>query len=271
MRVALGQMTSNESVEGNFQQMQNLLNQIQRPETTDLVCFPENSLYMRIREGEKVQGLSIDHEIFKALSQEAQKRNLNLHLGSVALRDGEKLSNASVFIAKTGVVKKSYVKIHLFDIELEGHPPVRESDVYKHGEKPEILTLEGWNLGQSICYDMRFSELYAHYARAKCEVLMMPSSFLVPTGKVHWEILLRARAIESQAYVLAVAQAGEHQSALQASATRSTYGHSLVVDPWGQVIAQGSAAGPQLLEVELHQDLVHKVRRQMPMASHRRL
>jgi predicted amidohydrolase len=271
LRVAVAQMNSTDSVAKNAAQVRDLVEQIQQPKTTDLVSFPENSLYMRIREGEKVPGLSISDPVFQEMSELAKSKNLNLHFGSVALREGDRLSNASIFVSQAGQVKKSYTKIHLFDISLPGHQPVRESDVYTHGQEPQILPLAGWKIGQSICYDIRFSELYSWYAQNQCEVLLTPSSFLVPTGKVHWEILLRARAIESQSYVIAAAQAGDHHSVQQQGAVRHTYGHSLVVDPWGQVLAQGKSAGPELLQVELSLEKLRQVRTQMPMAHHRRL
>jgi predicted amidohydrolase len=271
--VAVGQMNSVDDVGKNLAQIESLIEQIKNPETVDLVSFPENSLYMRVREGEKISGLTLEDPAFARLSEIARDRKLNLHLGSVALRSSpqSKLQNASVFVNSEGQVRCSYVKIHLFDISLPGHPPVRESDVYDRGAKPEVIEVAGWNLGQSICYDMRFAELYSHYADLGVEIILAPSSFLVPTGKVHWEILLRARAIESQSYVIAAAQAGVHKSAQVAGAERFTYGHSLVIDPWGKVLAEGKAEGPELLQVELSLETLRQVRTQMPMSQHRRL
>jgi predicted amidohydrolase len=203
------------------------------------------------------------------LAELAKSKKIWLHLGSLPLREQGELSNASVLISPTGEVKCSYQKIHLFDISLPDQVPVRESDVFKPGSQPQILEINGWHIGQTICYDLRFSELFNWYAQHSVELILVPSAFLVPTGKVHWEILLRARAIESQAYVVASAQAGHHIG--KAGGSRDTFGNSLVVDPWGQIIAQGKPEGPQTLLVMLDMDKVQSVRRQIPMKNHRRL
>lgn len=268
--IAVGQMNSVDDVEKNYQQIIELLSQVKKSDEIELVCFPENSLYMRIKEGEKIAGLAIDHPVFSKLSEEAKKRKLNFHLGSVAIKLKDKLANASVFISDQGQVTLSYKKIHLFDISIEGEVSVRESDIYTHGETPEILKLEGWNFGQTICYDMRFSELFSWYAQHHVEALLAPSSFLVPTGKLHWHILLQARAIESQAYVIAAAQAGTHQST-KTKAVRETYGHSLIIDPWGKILQEGPAEGAALLKAKLDLKRIKTVRKQMPMSDHRRL
>ncbi|NJM10425.1 MAG: hypothetical protein HC883_06135 [Bdellovibrionaceae bacterium] len=159
-----------------------------------------------------------------------------------------------------------YTKVHLFDVDVEGAPPVRESELFVNGDHPAILDFHGWKIGLSICYDLRFAELYLNYAQA-VDLILVPSAFLVPTGEAHWHTLLRARAIEAQAYVAAPAQGGEHGSGDQ---FRSTYGHSLVVDPWGRVVVDMKLE-TGLQTVELVREAIEKVRRQIPMKSHRRL
>ncbi len=263
-------MNSVDDVDTNFRQIVNLLSEIKKNDEIDLACFPENSLYMRIKEGEVIEGLTLDHKVFSLLKNEANKRGIFLHLGSVAMRVGGQLRNASVTVTPLGEVSITYEKIHLFDIDIENHAPVRESDVYLHGEEPKILELHGWHFGQTICYDLRFSELFNWYAQHAVEAMLVPASFLVPTGKAHWHVLLRARAIESQAYVIAAAQAGQHHS-LKKSGLRETFGHSLVIDPWGQILAEGNPEGPQLLKVKLDLEKIKAVRKQIPMANHRRL
>jgi predicted amidohydrolase len=267
MKIALGQMTSVNSVDRNFSQCQKAI-ETASAQGARIIFFPENCLFMRIQEGAKIEGFQLSDSVFSKLSELADRHQIALHLGSVPLREGTKLSNASVFIHQ-GKVTLTYRKIHLFDIELHGQKPIRESDVFGHGEKPSILEFEGWKLGQSICYDLRFAELYREYAKAQVDAILVPSAFLVPTGKAHWEILLRARAIESQAYVIAPAQAGTHRD--EQGRERFTYGHSLVVDPWGQKLVEGSAEGPEVLVVELDKKLVESARTQIPMHSHRRL
>jgi nitrilase len=129
------------------------------------------------------------------------------------------------------------------------------------------VDIAGWRLGLSICYDLRFPELYRHYAREGCQLLTVPSAFTVPTGRAHWEVLLRARAIENQAYVLAAAQAGSHPGG------RQTWGHSMIIDPWGEIVAEAedSDAEGTLVIADIDRQRVEDVRRQIPAQEHRRL
>lgn len=260
-------MTSVDDVERNFLQCEkDILAAV--AQSAKIIFFPENCLFMRIKEGEKNPGISIADPVFQKLSDLSKQHHIALHLGSVPLREDEKLSNATIFI-QDGKLKLTYRKIHLFDIELEGQKPIRESDVFHQGAHPEILEFEGWKLGQSICYDLRFSELYQAYAKAQVDAILVPSAFLVPTGQAHWEILIRARAIESQAFVIAAAQAGRHVGIK--GGERLTYGHSLVVDPWGRKLVEGSGDQAAVLIVELDRKLIESTRSQIPMRSHRRL
>lgn len=260
-------MTSVDDVEKNFLRCEKVIREA-AAQSVKIVFFPENCLYMRIKEGEKIPGFSIADPVFQKLIDLSKKFHIALHLGSVPLREDDKLSNATIFICD-GELKLTYRKIHLFDIELEGHKPIRESDVFHRGMQPEILEFEGWRLGQSICYDLRFAELYLAYAKAHVDAILIPSAFLVPTGEAHWDVLTRARAIESQAFVIAAAQAGTHVGVR--GGQRSTYGHSLVVDPWGRKLVEGSGDQEEVLIVELDRKLIQSVRGQIPMQSHRRL
>jgi deaminated glutathione amidase len=271
LQIAICQMTSVDDVEVNFLQIEKLLEKVS-PQSR-IVFFPENCLYMRLLEGDKIAGLELDDEVFQKLSAQAVKRKLALHLGSVPLRKNDKLTNASVLIDSHGKISSTYEKLHLFDIALEGQKPIRESDAFAHGQGTSDLEIEGWKFGQSICYDVRFSELYSQYAKKSVDVILVPSAFLVSTGKAHWEILLRARAIESQCYLIASAQAGTHRSPESHSqlGERKTYGHSLVVSPWGEILAEGSADQPEVIEFCLEKSAIETVRRQIPMKSHRRL
>lgn len=273
LKVSLCQMTSVDSEEANLLQMKDLVSKATATGSRDLICFPENCLYMRVKEGAKIPGVESGSSSFSELQALAKKTNSNLHLGSVPLKENGKLQNASIFITCAGELRVSYVKIHLFDIQLQGREPVRESDVFSYGEKSAVLDIDGWNVGQTICYDLRFAELFSQYAALGCQVIVVPSAFLVETGRHHWEVLLRARAIESQAYVLAAAQAGTHVSVDEkySGVRRETYGHSLIVGPWGEILAQGSANSPEVLNMDLDPAQVEKVRSQIPMSSHRRL
>lgn len=268
MNVALLQMTSVDDVEVNLKQILTLLEQLPKNEKTDLILLPENCLFMRLKEGEKIQGFDLTEPVFATLAKKAKENNFAIHLGSLPLRMDGALFNSAVMIQADGSFKATYQKVHLFDIDLEGQKSVRESDVFRHGQGPSSFDLNTWHVGETICYDLRFSELFSRYAKLGADVIVVPSAFLVTTGKAHWEILLRARAIESQCYILAPAQAGHHQSA---RGERYTYGHSLIVDPWGQILQQGSSDKPEVLWGRLEKAKIESVRRQIPMKGHRRL
>ncbi|MBX2988887.1 MAG: carbon-nitrogen hydrolase family protein [Bdellovibrionaceae bacterium] len=261
-------MTSSDDVEANLMQMENLLERIPDSAGVRAAFFPENALYTRLIEGEKIVGVEIHDEILRALAVIAKKRRLHLHL-TTPVRLEHHVYNASLHINDLGEVSPSYQKMHLFDIALVNGPSVRESDSFRHGSGLKILEIDGWKFGQSICYDVRFAELYATYARQGVDAILVPSAFLVRTGEAHWEVLLRARAIESQAYVLAPAQAGVHHG--RHGGMRETYGHSLIVDPWGTVQARLTERGPAVALHTLQSDEIEKVRRQIPMKDHRRL
>jgi len=273
LSLAVCQMTSTDNEQKNFEQIESLLFNTPESEHFDLICFPENSLFMRIQEGQKIEGLKLSNPVFEKVASLAKRKKAFLHFGSIPLRVDGHLRNASVLVTPEGEVKPTYYKIHLFDIDLEGQAPVRESDIYKHGDEPQILELHGWHIGQTICYDLRFSELFNYYAQHSVELILVPASFLVKTGQAHWEVLLRARAIESQAYVVAAAQAGTHKGAQANSlhSLRETYGHSLIIDPWGQIVKEAKTMGPELLTFELELDRVSAVRKQIPMRHHRRM
>jgi predicted amidohydrolase len=266
LNIAICQMTSVDDVSANLNQIEMLLESISGP--VDLACFPENCLYMRLKEGSSIPGLDLEDLAFEKLKELAKQKSCFLHLGSIPLREGSKLTNASVLVSPDGKVECTYRKMHLFDITLEGQKPVRESDVFLHGPAPSLLDVHSWKIGQTICYDVRFSELFSVYAKQGADVILVPSAFLVATGHAHWEVLLRARAIESQCYIVAAAQAGTHVNS--AGDQRKTFGHSLVVNPWGEIVYQAPADTPQAHVLQLDQSLIEKVRRQIPMRSHRR-
>lgn len=265
LKVALTQMTSVDDAKDNLQIIFSLLKKLS-PGEVSAVFFPENCLFMRLREGDSIKGFDLQHESFRALGAWSQNNKIGIHLGSVPILDNGLLFNGSVWISGDGSAKISYQKIHLFDIHLENQKPIRESDVFKHGKKPEILDLGSWKLGQSICYDLRFSDLFHYYATQQVDAILIPSAFLVKTGQAHWNVLMRARAIESQCYIIASAQAGLH---ISSNGQRETYGHSLIVDPWGTVLVE-LANSPEIKVVELEKSRLQAVRGQIPMKNHRR-
>jgi predicted amidohydrolase len=268
--IALLQMTSVDSWEQNLDWT---LKQLQSSAFRDreikpqCVFLPENCLYLRIIEGEKIVFQNAHWSGFKNLQTWCKDNSVAIHLGSVPFEMDGRFYNSSLFIDQYGDLSPSYQKIHLFDIKLENQKPICESDIFESGQKPAILDLAGWRAGQSICYDLRFAELYSRYAFEEVDLILIPAAFLQSTGKAHWHILNSARAIESQAFVVSASQTGEHRSG---AALRCTYGHSLIVGPWGEILLDaGISAG--LFYCTLDRQSLRRVRAHIPMKSHRRL
>jgi len=206
-----------------------------------------------------------DDPVLAACREAAGRAGLWLHLGSLAVRTNEqKLANRTFVIDPMGAVRARYDKIHLFDVDLPTGESWRESAVYRPGEGAVVVdgTPVG-RLGLAICYDVRFPALFSRLAEAGAETVAVPAAFTVPTGRAHWEVLLRARAIETGAFVVAAAQSGRHADG------RETYGHSLAVSPWGEVLLDlGEGTGVGFADIELSR--VEDVRRRIPSLSHRR-
>lgn len=267
LKISVCQMTSTDDVDANLMQMESLIEQV--PADVRIAFFPENCLYLRLKEGEVIKGIFPDDPSLLALAKIARQRKLILHLGALPLRLEGHLYNSSILITDQGEIRPTYQKMHLFDIHLENQTAIRESDVFRHGQSPKWFDVDGWKFGETICYDLRFAELYSIYARREADVILIPSSFLVKTGEAHWDVLMRARAIESQCYVVAAAQAGTHRGAK--GGLRETYGNSLVVHPWGGIDGQLKEKSPAILTRTLEKSEIEKVRRQIPMKDHRRI
>lgn len=206
-----------------------------------------------------------EDEVLGAVRGAAANAGLWVHLGSIALRgSGDKLVNRGFVIDAAGEIRARYDKIHLFDVDLPTGESWRESALYKAGQGAVVVpgTPVG-TLGLTICYDLRFPALFERLSEAGADVISVPAAFTVPTGKAHWSVLLRARAIEAAVFVVAAAQAGRHEDG------RDTYGHSLVADPWGELLVEMSDA-PGLEFVDLDLDRIADVRRRIPVLAHRR-
>jgi predicted amidohydrolase len=220
------------------------------------------------RERERALGKArgeTEDEVLAAVRAAAARARIWVHLGSLALLGGGgKLVNRGFVIDEAGAVRARYDKIHLFDVDLPTGESWRESAMYAAGS--QAVVVEGTPvgmLGLTICYDLRFPALFERLSEAGADVIAVPAAFTVPTGKAHWSVLLRARAIEAEAFVVAAAQAGLHEDG------RATYGHSLVADPWGAVVVELDDA-PQLAFVELELDRIGDVRSRIPVLEHRR-
>jgi deaminated glutathione amidase len=201
-----------------------------------------------------------------SLQEAAQKQGIWVHLGSLPVlhEDGSgRFANRSLLIDGGGQIVARYDKIHLFDVDLSTGESWRESSAYRGGDGAVLVETPLGPMGLTICYDMRFPDLYSRLARGGARILAVPAAFTMPTGKAHWHVLLRARAIESAAFVIAAAQSGGHEDG------RATYGHSLVIDPWGDVLLDmGEGEGLGFAEIELNR--VDDVRAQIPVHLNRR-
>jgi deaminated glutathione amidase len=197
---------------------------------------------------------------FKALARELEAWFL---IGSLHIKvEGERCANRSYLIDAGGEVVARYDKIHMFDADLPGGEKYRESEVFRPGEVPVVARTPWGPLGMTICYDLRFPHLYRALARAGAVMISIPASFTVPTGMAHWHVLMRARAIETGCFVFAPAQVGSH------AGNRKTYGHSLVVAPWGEVLADAGEAGPGFVTAEVDLTKVAAARGALPTLLH---
>ena len=204
--------------------------------------------------------------VLAAVREAAAEAGIWVHIGSLALiaERGGKLANRGFVIDDAGAVRARYDKIHLFDVDLPTGESWRESAAYRGGDRAVVVDTPVGALGLSICYDLRFADLYSALGNEGATVFSIPAAFTVPTGEAHWHVLMRARAIESGAFVVAAAQVGQHEDG------RATYGHSLVVDPWGQVLLDMGGAEPGLGFAEIDPAAVEEVRGRLPAIWHRR-
>jgi predicted amidohydrolase len=231
-----------------------------------LVVTPEMTTALDRRPGALLARAHAPNEdpSIQAFCDLARECAVDLLIGSMAIKVApDRLANRSLFISATGEVVAHYDKIHLFDADLGEGQRYEESARFTAGDRLVLVQRTGYALGMTVCYDMRFPALYRDLALAGAQIITVPSSFTVPTGQAHWHVLLRARAIETGCFVLAPAQQGHHEDG------RETYGHSIVISPWGEVLAE-RAQLPGLLYAELDLSQVEHARRQLPSLQHAR-
>lgn len=264
--IAAIQMTSGDDIAANIAALAPLVEAAVARGAT-LIATPENSFYMR-REGTAAMAdvPMVEHAGVRWACSAAKAHGVWLLIGSLRAREVgmEKPFNRSILVSPTGEIAATYDKLHLFDVTLADGHAYRESSQAVAGDAPVVAPTPMANLGLSICYDLRFPNLYRQLALAGAEVLMVPSAFTRPTGAAHWHTLLRARAIENACYVVAPAQCGSHPGG------RETYGHSLIIDPWGEIIAQASADQPGVITAVLDPARIAAVRAQIPVLAHHR-
>jgi len=226
-----------------------------------LIGLPEVVNLMQVRRKEAVAAARVEQEdlTLKGFRALAQELGVWLHVGSMAIKraDDERLANRGFMIDPEGEIRGRYDKIHMFDVDLEGGESYRESNGYRPGEHAELVETPWGGFGMTVCYDVRFPHLYRDLAKAGAKMLAVPAAFTRKTGQAHWHILLRARAIENGCFLMAPAQTGVHEDG------RETYGHALIVAPWGEVLADaGEEPGYALAEIDLAE--VEKVRGMVP-------
>ena len=266
MIAACVQLTSTEDVEANLARTRRWIARAAEAGAR-LVALPENFAYMREEgAGPNPAAQGLDGPLVAFLSDEAKRHGIVLAGGTIPEAipgDPERVYNTALVIGPEGELAASYRKIHLFDVELPG-AHLTESHGVAAGDTPVVADTPLGKLGLSVCYDLRFPELYRELASRGARILLVPSAFTVPTGSDHWQVLLRARAIENQAFVLAAGQVGAH------NAKRRSYGRSMIVDPWGVVLATApDREGLALAELDFEQ--LEDIRARLPALRHRRL
>jgi deaminated glutathione amidase len=231
-----------------------------------VIALPEVFVWRGIRKQEPQVAEPIPGPTSERLAILARKLSVYILGGSILERvpDGEKAYNTSLLFSPDGSVLAKYRKIHLFDVDLKEGVSIRESDTRARGDAVVVAETDLCAMGLSICYDLRFPELYRKMAAQGAQLIFVPSAFTAYTGKAHWEPLLRARAIENQVYIVAPAQFGTHTKSFV------TYGHSMIVDPWGKILAE-LADGPGVILAEVDLDYLARVRAELPCLEHIKL
>ena len=270
--VACVQTTAGPDVKTNIINASALVREAHKSGAT-LIVLPEMTNIIDMDRSAMAEKLSaeVDDISLVAFCTLAVELKVWLLLGSLGLKhetalnaEGKpKFANRSFLIGDDGVVRNRYTKIHLFDVDLGAGETYQESKSYEPGNETVVADTPWGKLGMTICYDIRFPHLYRNLAQAGAKFLSIPAAFTRPSGKAHWHVLMRARAIENGCYVFAAAQCGEHGGG------RSTYGHSLIVDPWGEILADGGTEIGFVL-AEIDTSLVDKVRQKIPSLTHDR-
>ncbi len=260
LRLGLIQMTSSNRHEDNIAFATEMIEKASAEEC-QMVAFPEVAGMMnkRLAHEPDLVGTETNDPFIAACRDLAKKHEMWIHTGStpIAQSGDPRFLNHSNLINPKGEITASYDKIHLFDLFPDDRPPILESKRYAPGGCPVLAETPWGALGMSICYDLRFPHLYRLYAQAGATMLFIPSAFTVPTGQAHWEVLLRARAIENGAFVIASAQVGSHNDG------RTTYGHAMVIDPWGKILVDmGEATGLSCVDMDM--GLVASARAHIP-------
>jgi predicted amidohydrolase len=265
LNVAAVQLSSGSDVAHNVDEAERLVN-VAADRGAQYVQLPEYFNFLGPFGGFESAAESVPGATTNRMAKLAASRAVTLHLGSLLETSpvNGKFYNTSVLIGPSGDITATYRKIHLFDVNVPGAIVHRESDVITPGEEIVVAHLADYELGLSICFDVRFPELYRKLALAGADVIAIPAAFNAVTGRAHWDLLVRARAIENHAFVVAAAQAGTTAEGI------ATYGHSLIVDPWGEVLAEATSDGPEVVMAALDLREVARRREQIAFVDFRR-
>jgi predicted amidohydrolase len=267
MQIAAIQMTSGDDIAANIAALEPLI-AAAVAQGAQLVATPENTFYMRREGTAAMTDMAMENHPGVAYAKAAAKQHgIWLLIGSVRAREAgiAKPYNRSIFVSPTGEIVALYDKMHLFDVTLPNGHDYRESSQAVAGDSVVAVMAGAAKLGLSICYDLRFPALYQALSQQGATLLAVPSAFTRPTGEAHWHTLLKARAVENACYVIAPAQCGTHAGG------RETYGHSLIIDPWGEILAEASADTPQVIVAKFDAARLEAVRAQIPVLAHRRV
>jgi deaminated glutathione amidase len=259
---AIVQMNSGSDLDENLERVDDLVKRA-AGSGAEIVALPENFAFMRERGDEKIRGESLDGPITSRVREIADRESLFILAGSFPEKttDPEKVYNTSVMIGPRGEIIAAYRKIHLFDVKIPRGESHNESRRVIPGNEAVVADTSLGRMGLTICYDLRFGRLYQHLSDLGALIIFSPAAFTELTGKAHWEILIRSRAIENQVFMIAPAQHGVHPG------NRRTYGHSMIVDPWGTILAE-VPEGEGFAGAELDLDQQTEIRKAMPCREH---
>jgi predicted amidohydrolase len=259
-KAAAVQMRSGTSVDRNAADMERLIREAAAQGATYIQTPEMTGALLRDKEARAASFVSEDRDLVVSTARRlASELGIFLHIGSTAiLRADGKIANRALLFSPEGKTLASYDKIHMFDVDLDNGESWRESAAYEPGTQAVVSEVNGAKLGFAVCYDLRFPQLFRSEALAGAEVLTVPAAFTRQTGEAHWHVLLRARAIENGAFVVAAAQGGLHEDG------RETYGHSLIIDPWGRILAEANHDEPGVIVAEIDPSQSAAARRKVP-------
>tara|TARA_Y100001935_G_C17247540_1_gene479172 strand:- start:438 stop:1226 length:789 start_codon:yes stop_codon:yes gene_type:complete len=257
MKLSLIQLNVGSDFESNFEKSKMLISQTKKIKP-DFILFPECFLFLSNKEKFT---LDMHHSAIKFFQNYAKNNETNILLGSLPIKENNNIYNRSIVINAKGIIVSYYDKIHMFDVKLKNNESYKESDFYTPGKKLETFFINDIKCGHSICYDLRFPKLFRSLAKMGSKLIVIPSAFTYTTGMAHWHTLVRSRAIENSIFIIAPNQWGTNNE------KRSTYGHSLVVNPWGDIIAEAEDR-EMVLNCEINPSIVNKYQSSIPVLDH---